>query len=259
VSKADNNMQAEEQKASRLAVAAVLLAVGGLLWSVLMMGAGQFFHIAAGHLSGTKALVALLGPVALFAAVVLGLLVLNKTKKSAQKPTSWNLSIAAIGISTDGLVLAFLSFATAPFVREWDRKLRLRTECQNKLHALGVALQCYADIDNQNYPSPDKWCDLLVEGDYMLKGPKLFLCNRWADGPSHYAMNPNAEPNSPPDTVLLFETNAGWNQFGGPEILTTENHITEGSNILFNDGSVRFIKTRYLPKLKWQVQDTNSG
>lgn len=29
----------------------------------------------------------------------------------------------------------------------------------------------------------------------------------WYEG--HYAMNPNCEPNSPPDTVLLFETKPG--------------------------------------------------
>jgi prepilin-type processing-associated H-X9-DG protein len=52
--------------------------------------------------------------------------------------------------------------------------------------------------------------------------------------------------------VLLFETNGGWNKFGGPEILTTENHYGKGSNILFNDGHVRFVSHEF-DKLKWDM------
>jgi len=55
--------------------------------------------------------------------------------------------------------------------------------------------------------------------------------------------------------VLLFETKGGWNQFGGPEILTTENHKGKGCNILFNDGSVEFVKPERLGELKWEAEE----
>ena len=55
--------------------------------------------------------------------------------------------------------------------------------------------------------------------------------------------------------VLLFETKDGWNQLGGPEILTTENHEGKGCNILLNDGTARFVKTDELSKLKWKVEE----
>ena len=64
-------------------------------------------------------------------------------------------------------------------------------------------------------------------------------------------MNPNCHPNSPPDMVLLFETKGGWNQFGGPELLTTENHKGEGCYVLFNDVHVEFIKKEAINELKW--------
>jgi hypothetical protein len=133
--------------------------------------------------------------------------------------------------------------------------------CREDLSALGKAMQSYASEHEGRYPSADTWCDLLIQVQHVDEN-QLVCKSAWIrgdKGPCHYGSNPNCKPTSPNDIVLLFETKAGWNQFGGPEILTTENHITEGSNILFNDGSVRFIKTRYLPKLKWQVQDTNSG
>jgi hypothetical protein len=43
-----------------------------------------------------------------------------------------------------------------------------------------------------------------------------------------------------------------WNQVGGPEILTTENHAGEGCNVAFADTSARFVKTEDLGKLKWK-------
>jgi len=67
-------------------------------------------------------------------------------------------------------------------------------------------------------------------------------------------MNKNIEilgTSSPSDMVLLFETGPGWNQSGGPEILTTDNHQGEGCNIVFVDGHVEFVKTEDLNNLKW--------
>jgi hypothetical protein len=53
--------------------------------------------------------------------------------------------------------------------------------------------------------------------------------------------------------VLLFETKAGWNQHGGPELFTFENHHPRGGCVLLNDGTVRFIRTRAeLRQLRWK-------
>ncbi|MBD3331511.1 hypothetical protein GF356_01570 [candidate division GN15 bacterium] len=70
---------------------------------------------------------------------------------------------------------------------------------------------------------------------------------------SDYAMNPNCEPNSPPDTVLLFEAKPGWNQQGGPELFTFDNHDPKGGCVLLNDGTIRFIRTEEeLTELRWK-------
>jgi hypothetical protein len=71
-------------------------------------------------------------------------------------------------------------------------------------------------------------------------------------------MNPNCEPNSPPDMVLLFETKAGWNQHGGPELFTFDNHDPRGgcprklvpvkTGILLNDGTVKLVRLRRIHK-----------
>ena len=70
-------------------------------------------------------------------------------------------------------------------------------------------------------------------------------------------MNKNLEKldlRSPPNMVLLFETHPGWNQSGGPEILTTDNHNGEGCNVLFLDNHAEFVRTEDLNKLRWTVE-----
>ena len=74
------------------------------------------------------------------------------------------------------------------------------------------------------------------------------------DGRCNYAMNKNVEKlgvNAPPDMVLLFDDGPGWNQCGGPELITAENHKGDGCNVLFVDGHVEFVKTEDISKLKW--------
>ncbi|MHC4658614.1 MAG: hypothetical protein ACYS83_05470, partial [Planctomycetota bacterium] len=104
------------------------------------------------------------------------------------------------------------------------------------------------------YPTAHKWCDLVLESDPVVE--KQLVCKaatmKGDQGRCHYAINPNAEPNSPGDVVLLFETKGGWNQFGGPEILTTANHSGDDCNVLFNDSRVKWIKAKDTGKLRWK-------
>ena len=66
-------------------------------------------------------------------------------------------------------------------------------------------------------------------------------------------MNEHATSISAPhDLVLCFEVESGWNQVGGPQMLTTDRHEGRGCNVLFLDTRVEFIKTEDLGRLKWK-------
>ncbi len=112
------------------------------------------------------------------------------------------------------------------------------------------------------YPTPAQWCDDIIR-PYTVPDPDKTIIYHWdteahicpsaGEGRNHYAMNPNCEPNSPGDMVLLFETKAGWNQHGGPELFTFENHELKGGCVLLNDGTVKFIRTKEeLNALRWE-------
>jgi len=82
---------------------------------------------------------------------------------------------------------------------------------------------------------------------------KAYQCPGAGEGRCHYAMNSNCGADSPGEMVLLFETKAGWNQHGGPELFTFDNHDAQGGCVLLNDGTVKFIRTEQeLHTLHWK-------
>jgi hypothetical protein len=104
----------------------------------------------------------------------------------------------------------------------------------------------------KEYPKPDEWCDVLmrIDGEYLKNH---LSCPRIAHGSCSYALNPDCRRDSPPDTVLLFETKDGWNQHGGPELFTFDNHNPRGGCVLLRDGTIKFIRTEEeLNSLRWK-------
>jgi hypothetical protein len=128
------------------------------------------------------------------------------------------------------------------------RPFRLRSDCAWNIERLYTA----GPLDRRDinsYPEPNQWCDTIMRdrdntsyvSDEEMR--ERFKCPSTEEGECHYAMNPNCEPNSPGDMVLLFETRAGWNQHGGPELFNFDNHEPKGGCVLLNDGTVKFIRT----------------
>jgi hypothetical protein len=167
-------------------------------------------------------------------------------------------------------LISFEGFPSLKKLTPQIRAIDLRTRCAANLknqwyrlrfHNLLEALrQNDPSIRNQTlYPKPSAWCGDILRpypafgiGEGHLD-PKPHICPGAGKGKNHYALNPNCKPNSPPDTVLLFETDAGWNQHGGPELFTFDNHDPRGGCVLLNDGTVKFIRTTdELQQLRWE-------
>ena len=142
----------------------------------------------------------------------------------------------------------------------------LRVKCAANLKNLWHRFRLYEKVAesgffrrrNKPYPAPNTWCDSILRAyrvtkssdDYLMKP---YICPSAGQGKCHYGMNPNCKLDSPPDMVLLFETKGGWNQHGGPELFTFGNHDHRGGCVLFNDGTVKFIRTtEEFQQLRWK-------
>jgi len=171
------------------------------------------------------------------------------------------------------------------------RPFRLRARCALNLGTLYTEHFLYRS-DVNAYPQSNEWCDAIVRilrSEYFIDERGIKKCSKSEEDirrlfecpsvrervdmehqharpiepnppmepasllESHYAMNPNCRPNSPPDIVLLFETKAGWSQHGGPELFTFDNHDPRGGCVLLNDGTRKFIRTQEeLHQLRWK-------
>jgi prepilin-type processing-associated H-X9-DG protein len=195
-------------------------------------------------------------------AIIFGIIALVKISKSSGILAGKGLAIAGICIPAVWLpVMALLMSILMPALTQ-ARAMAQRVVCSQHLQSLGMSLQLYATDYNGKYPTPEKWCDLLI--DYSDASKKSFECPASEEkGQCNYAMNKNIEKvkNSsevPGNMVLLFETHPGWNQAGGPELLNRKSHQGRGCNILFNDGHVDFIEAEDLNRLQWDVQKNSS-
>jgi hypothetical protein len=136
-------------------------------------------------------------------------------------------------------------------------RLDVRRDCATNLTNLWYRFRLYERIRNPSvadpagrkpaYPTPATWCDDIMSAYRSAIDPHV------KEGECGYAMNPGCASGSPPDTVLLFEAKADWNQHGGPELFTFDNHDPKGGLVLLNDGTVRFIRTKkQLKQLRWK-------
>jgi len=146
------------------------------------------------------------------------------------------------------------------------QQIELRVKCAANLKNLWHRFQLYDEVAESGffrrrkkpYPPPNTWCDSILRAYRITKRSaeylmRLHICPSAGQGKCHYTMNPNCKLDSPPDMVLLFETKAGWNQHGGPELFTFDNHDPRGGCVLFNDGTVKFIRTTdEFQKLRWK-------
>ncbi len=188
--------------------------------------------------------------------LILGIISLGKIKKSNGQLKGSGLAIGGIVTASIVLVLQIIVILLAilmPALAQ-TRSMASKIMCATNLSGLGKAMVVYVNDFDEKYPTPDEWCDLLVH--YADVGEDQFVCpggKKNSDmGRGHYAINPKATPQSPPDMVLLFETTGGWNQSGGSELLSTENHHGDGANIVFCDFHVKFVKKEGFDNLRWE-------
>ncbi len=142
-------------------------------------------------------------------------------------------------------------------LRPQVRSFENRIYCALRLQELHRRMRNAMNTESV-HPSPAEWCDVIVHSMHAMHLPEnrirwTFVCPSVRADRCHYAMNPNCGVDSEPNTVLLFETKAGWNQNGGPELFTFDNHDPRGGCVLFNDGTVKFIRTEEgLKQLRWK-------
>jgi hypothetical protein len=144
-----------------------------------------------------------------------------------------------------------------------------RFHCQHEIQYLSSAIQQYCKQNEGYFPDEEAWCDQLLKiveyKDYYSNPSR----NDVTIGPngeiSDFAFNKNLDGYRLADfdhkTVLLFETERGWNQNGISDILLPEGHpgyyvfIEGGYHFVFvgpdSTLTVEFVKNSKIDRLNW--------
>lgn len=139
-----------------------------------------------------------------------------------------------------------------------------RILCCSNMGRIGRAFQSFSEKNDGRLPSSEKWADQLMSNDLIQSFFLSYKTSGVSESECFYAFNKHLSEKEltdlPPDIVLLFEVKQSRteqeyvleNLSGGPDMISTESHKNVGCNIIFVDGSSKFVMIDEIPDLRWQ-------
>ncbi len=185
-------------------------------------------------------------------AIICGIVALVKISGSNGLLKGKGMAITGLVLPAVFIIIVPLPLAILLPALSRTKAIVQRVGCETNLRGLSMAMTLYGNDYDDEAPTADEWCDLLIQE--VEVSPRSFRCPAAPEGGCNYALNKNFRDMSGPEparTVAIFESRAGWNQAGGPELLTTEYHDGEGCNVAFGDGHTEFVRSDRLDDLYW--------
>jgi prepilin-type processing-associated H-X9-DG protein len=187
--------------------------------------------------------------------LILGGVALYRIRRSKGNLTG---TVPAIG----GLVFSVVMLCLViPYASKNLRHLMSRTtttaqihRCISNLRESGERLKDYATSHDGRLPDAVTWSDALVARG---AAKEILSCNPRSSQTCGYAMNAGVSGKDlsklPPNTVLLFESDRGWNGSGGGELAVFRHAGANGRvmHVLFADGSVHPVAEKETGGLQW--------
>jgi hypothetical protein len=182
--------------------------------------------------------------------LVLGIVALARIRSAPDRFRGKGLAIAGICVSAV-FVLVMPSLLLPALVRVRARDTTL--QCVRQAKEIGLAIRLYADENNGVSPAADEWCDAILAN---LPTAKSLQCPARTSERSGYGFNQRVAGRTlssiPPDTVMVFEAEGGWNYVGGPDDLLAEPVHGQSLIVGFADGTARQVPPEDLAMLRWE-------
>jgi len=187
--------------------------------------------------------------------LILGIVGLTKIKKSEGRLSGSGLAIAGIVVS--GIFLLMLPLFAAmllPALAKAKAKAQA-IQCLNNAKQISLGIMMVTDANTNICPEAATWCDDVLP---EVGANTIFLCS--AGDPNdrcHFALNQQlagkdiTEVKNPATTVMIFESDGGWNLNGGSELLLREPRHNQKLIVGFVDGHVEMLATSQLAQLNW--------
>jgi prepilin-type processing-associated H-X9-DG protein len=152
----------------------------------------------------------------------------------------------ALGLGVSAALLLFGYIVAVVAVR--PSVSAQKAVCLTNTKRLALATRMYAEEWHDTLPEAEIWCEALLP--YTGESPS-FVCPVAADLDCAFAYNralggmTDRFLHDPMSTVAIFESDAGWNAAGGPELLPTEPRHLGGDNYGFADGHAAWMARKW--------------
>ena len=192
------------------------------------------------------------GLTALFG-LILGIIAMVKVKNSGGKLSGNGLALAGVIVSIVFLfMLPIFAAMLLPALAAAKQKAQ-EINCVNNEKQLALAIRIYSNDHANHLPPAATWCDAIrtsVGSDKVFKCPAANSGSR-CDYGFNAKLDGLDESKVNPQTVELFEADAGWNASGGPELMIGKPRHDRMFVVAFADGSVQQLRESQLATLRW--------
>jgi prepilin-type processing-associated H-X9-DG protein len=189
--------------------------------------------------------------------LVLGIIALVRINKSNGQLGGRGLALAGIIVSAVLLLLVSLPAAMLLPALAHAKQKAASIRCMSNVKQLNVGLMMYADDNKERFPAGNAWCDSLIT--YLGGSTNAFVCPQGARNQRcHYALNAGLaghgmkEVQAPAQTVLVFESDGGWNVSGGRELFPAKPRHSGAYAVGFADGHAEMVRAERLGRLRWE-------
>jgi prepilin-type processing-associated H-X9-DG protein len=228
---------APELKAAAPAAPAPHSKTSGLAVSSLVLGVLGVF---------TCGITALVG-------LILGIIAMVKVSNSRGALRGGGIALA--GVIVSGIFLFMIPILAAMLLPALAvAKQKAQTiNCVNNEKQMAIAVRLYSDAHTNQLPHAATWCDAIKTD---VGSEKVFKCAAVnSSGRCDYAFNARLdgldEGKIAPNTVMIFESDGGWNANGGPELMLVKPRHARKFVVAFADGSVQQLQESQLGTLRW--------
>jgi type II secretory pathway pseudopilin PulG len=187
--------------------------------------------------------------------LILGIFALAKIRDSRGTLAGQGIALAGIIVSAVALIMIPIFAAMLlPALAAAKQRAQLINSVNNEKQ-LALAIRIYAGDHTNQLPPAVTWCDAINS----TVGQPSFFVRPGSDPGSRcgYAFNAALgdldESKVDPRTVMLFESDAGWNANGGADIMLTSGYGRRAhvAAVAFADGSVQILPQSQLSTLRW--------
>lgn len=193
------------------------------------------------------------GAAALFG-LILGIIAIVKIKNSEGRLHGYGLALSGTIVSAVFVVMIPIFAAMLLPALAAAKQKAQEINCVNNEKILAQAVLVYADNHNKRFPHAASWCDDIKAN---VGVEKVFQCPAVRTGNRcDYAFNAKLdgmdESKIAPTTVLIFESDGGWNANGGAELMIGQSRHARRFVVAFADGSVQQLTQSQLGTLRWE-------